>query len=646
MITDKQKEDAKKVADKYIQPDGTPPDVADKAFDDVLGSRTLEEEAEAERGKAETQAQILIKIAAEAALFHAPNASCFADIMVKGHRETWPIRSQGFRRWLMRGFYDQEGNAPSANAMQAAIALIEAKAHFDGPEHEVHVRSAGHDGKIYLDLADEQWRAVEIDAAGWRVIARPPVKFRRAAGMQPLPIPVSGGSVTSLRPFLNVKNDDDFVLAIAWLLAALRDCGPYPVLALAGEQGSAKSTFSTILRSLVDPNTAPLRALPREDRDLFIAANNGHTLAFDNVSGLPSWISDTLCRLATGGGFAVRQLYTDQDEVLFDSCRPIILNGIEDCITRPDLADRSLFLTLEAIPEDKRKAEKDLFAEFDRQRPHILGALLDAVSHGLKRLPEVRLDRLPRMADFAKWATACETQIWVGGTFRVAYGGNRAEAVNTVLEADEVASALRAHMAAVTEWTGTSQELLGALSNIVGEKVAKEKWWPKVPNKLSQKLRRMKTFLRQVGIEVRDLPRQGKRRALYITREEKVGNSSSPSSSSSPSYDFNGLAGDGARDGKSPSDGSDGTGDGNENQIVTCNQLKNTANDDSDGSDGQILPFSRCRHCGRGGDVQEVWYGDQAVQLHARCQEAWRSAQENDELTIPAYLDRRHEVTP
>jgi hypothetical protein len=119
-------------------------------------------------------------------------------------------------------------------------------------------------------------------------------------------------------------------------------------LALSGEQGSAKSTFSALLRALIDPNTAPLRALSREDRELFIAANNGHVLAFDNVSGLRDWISDTLCRLATGGGFAVRQLYTDQDEVLFDASRPMILNGIEDIVARPDLADRALFQALGA----------------------------------------------------------------------------------------------------------------------------------------------------------------------------------------------------------------------------------------------------------------------------------------------------------
>ena len=175
-------------------------------------------------------------------------------------------------------------------------------------------------------------------------------------------IPVRGGSVQALRSFLNVRSDSDFVLVIAWALACLRNRGPYPVIVLSGEQGSAKSTFLAILRALLDPNTALLRALPREDRDLFIAASNGHVLAFDNVSGLPAWGSDTLCRLATGGGFAVRQLYSDQDEALFDATRPVALNGIEDIVTRPDLADRALFLTLEPIPEECRRPEKELWA--------------------------------------------------------------------------------------------------------------------------------------------------------------------------------------------------------------------------------------------------------------------------------------------
>ena len=116
-------------------------------------------------------------------------------------------------------------------------------------------------------------------------------------------------------------------------------------------------------------------------------------LSFDNVSGLPAWISDTLCRLSTGGGFAVRQLYTDQDEVLFDATRPVILNGIEDIVTRPDLADRALFLGLEPIPEECRRPEQELWSAFENERPQILGVLLDALVHGLRRLPQTRLER-------------------------------------------------------------------------------------------------------------------------------------------------------------------------------------------------------------------------------------------------------------
>jgi hypothetical protein len=297
------------------------------------------------------QADILIGLAQSAELFHTPDGTGSADLDINGHRETWPIRSKGFRRWLAHGYFRKTEGAPNSEALQAALNVIEAKAHFDASDRRVHIRTGGLDGRLYLDLVDETWQAVEIDATGWRVVDCPPVRFRRAAGMQPLPVPACGGSIETLRSFLNVKTDADFVLVVAWLLAALRNRGPYPVLVLAGEQGAAKSSFAAILRALIDPNTAPLRALSREDRDLFIIAGNGHVLAFDNVSGLPARISDTLCRLATSGGFAVRQVYTDTDEVLFDACRPVILNGIEDIVTRPDLADRGLIQTLDPIPE-------------------------------------------------------------------------------------------------------------------------------------------------------------------------------------------------------------------------------------------------------------------------------------------------------
>jgi hypothetical protein len=165
----------------------------------------------------------------------------------------------------------------------------------------------------------------------------------------------------------------------------------------------------------------------------------------------------------------------------------VILNGIEEIVNRPDLADRAVFLTLEPIPEDKRRPENELWAACEADRPRILGALLDAVVMGLARLPATRLEQLPRMADFAIWATACETALrhqdgtfWEAGTFMNAYAGNIDEAVETVLNANPVATAIRDFMAmqTTTTWTGTATELLDLLGRIVGEKATKAKTWP------------------------------------------------------------------------------------------------------------------------------------------------------------------------
>jgi hypothetical protein len=333
---------------------------------------------------------VLLNVASAARLFHTSDGAGFADLIIDGHRETWPLRGKRFQAWLRQQYYERTWDAPSPAALNAALNVLEAQAQSDGPQRNVSLRLAEQDGLIYLDLADEFWRCIEIDANGWRIAEDPPVRFRRSAGMQPLPLPVRGRSIEALAPFLNLASDNDFVLVVGWLLGALRAGGPYPVLAIAGEQGSAKTVLSNLLR-----------ALPRDERELFIVAGNGHVPAFDNVSGLPPWLSDTLCRLASGSAFSARRLFTDQDEILFAAARPIILNGIEEVITRPDLADRAILLTLAPIAERHRRPEIALWREFELARPRILGALLDAAAHGLRMLPQVRLRRLPRMADFA-----------------------------------------------------------------------------------------------------------------------------------------------------------------------------------------------------------------------------------------------------
>jgi hypothetical protein len=169
---------------------------------------------------------------------------------------------------------------------------------------------------------------------------------------------------------------------------------------------------------------------------------------------LPAWLSDALCRLASGGSFAVRQLYTNDEEVLFKAARPTLLNGIEDIIGRSDLADRAILLTLGPIGEEQRRSETELWREFELARPAILGALLDAAAHGLRAAGSVHLGRLPRMADFALWATACETGLWPANTFTRAYAANRKAAIEGIIDADPIAACVRELMSERPSWTG------------------------------------------------------------------------------------------------------------------------------------------------------------------------------------------------
>ncbi|KXG76613.1 hypothetical protein AN618_15060 [Fervidicola ferrireducens] len=479
----------------------------------------------------ESQAQSLVNLALSSGveLFHTPDGNAYATVPVNGHKETWPVSSRGsgpFRNWLRRIFFEKHGKPPGSQALQDAIGVLEAKAQFDGPEYPVFTRIAEHDGKIYIDLANDTWEAVEISPVGWRVISDCPVKFRRSKGMLPLPHPESGGSLEELKRFLNIPDEDSWRLMVAWLLASLRPKGPYPVLLLQGEQGSAKSTTSKALRALIDPNTAPLRTCPKDERDLMITATNSWAVSFDNLSGIPVWLSDALCRLATGGGFSTRTLYENDEETIFSACRPIIANGIDEIASRHDLLDRAIIIHLPPIPEENRKDEAQFWAEFEKARPKIFGALLDAVSAGLRNIDSVHLDKLPRMADFAKWITACEEALpWPSGGFMEAYMGNREEAIEVALEGDIVAVAVKNLLEEREIWEGTASELLEALEVFIDDTTKRSVAWPKNPRNLGNRLRRVATFLRQAGIEVEFL-REGhdRRRLIRLKRENVVRN--------------------------------------------------------------------------------------------------------------------------
>jgi hypothetical protein len=289
-------------------------------------------------------------------LIHNADGDGFAVMMVDGHKETWLLRSKGFKRWLQRKYFERYEKAPGSQAVQDALGVIEGKAIYDGPERRIFVRVGENDGKIYLDLADDKWRAVEIDADGWRLADNPPVEFKRAKGMLSLPAPEKGGTIEDLKPSLNLDGDQ-WVLLLCSLVMKFRPRGPYPVDVLTGRQGSGKTTRARVIRALVDPSSADTRSAPREIRDLQIAASNEWLPIFDNMSRLPEWLSDGLCCMSTGGAMRTRELYSDADEAIFAAMRPLMLTSITEVVERPDLLDRAIIYDLPEITKHQRKTE-------------------------------------------------------------------------------------------------------------------------------------------------------------------------------------------------------------------------------------------------------------------------------------------------
>jgi hypothetical protein len=456
-------------------------------------------------------------------LFYDPDQHGWASIRVDGHWENHPIRSRSFQLFLLRTYYRETGLSPGAQAIHATQELLEAKALFDGAEALIHLRVASHRGKLYLDLCDRAWRAVEIDTGGWRIVDRPTPRFHRTRGSQPLPLPERGGSLDELRRFLNVDHEG-WILIRAFLAAALRPGVPCPILIAKGEQGAGKSTACRIISSLVDPRIGSLRGIPREVRDLIAAARNSWIVCFDNLSRLPDELADAACRLATGGGFGGRQLYSDHDQALFDATRPLMFNAIPDLgAARPDFLDRAVIVEFFDIAADRRRDEAEFWREFEGARPHILGALLDVVAAGLKKLPEVRLEHLPRMADFAIWVTACEEGLGLKpGESVAAYHSNRAETHDLALESSPLYEPVA--KLAKEGFSGTIAELLARLNSTNGEHLRRSVRWPKAPNALSSALRRMATNLRAAGIQLQfsrgDV--QGKRLVSLVRGSEKI----------------------------------------------------------------------------------------------------------------------------
>ena len=443
----------------------------------------------------------------------------YATVPVNGHVENWSLRSHGLERWLSGLYYRKTGVALPSQALEDIRRTLDIKAYEDGHRYDPFVRVGESNGRIYLDLCDDAWRAVEITAKGWRIVDRPPVKFLRSVSARALPEPEAGDVIERLRGFINVGSDDDFKLIVSWLVAALRPGRPFPILIVNGVQGTGKSVLCRLLRSLIDPDVAMICAAPKDERDLVLAASNTWVQGLDNLSDVNGFLPDALCRLASGSGFRTRALHTNRDEAVFSVQRPILLNGIPTLTEQADVGRRSVVINLTSIAPERRQAEEDFWMEFESVRGRIIGSLLEGVSRALSSIDTIKIERPGSMADFEKWSMAAAPAFgWQGGEFQTAYRKNQTAVVNDTFEADAVAVAIRDFIMlkhAEDGWEGTPTALQVELDSATPERIRSSRSWPKTPAQLGNRIKRAQPLLEHKGFTI-DRRHSGNRTIIIV----------------------------------------------------------------------------------------------------------------------------------
>ena len=445
-------------------------------------------------------------------LWHDTEGEGYITIAVDDHFENMALKSRAFRLLLSGMFCEENDNRPpNSTAVKDALAALEYQA-LKGEEFTTFIRVAYANGRIYIDLGDPTWRAVEITHEGWKIIDNPPVKFTRTRHMMPLPEPQRGGNIQLLRPLVNTS-DEGFTLIVGFMLKCLYTPGGDPILAVSGDQGSGKTFQCKQIKNLIDPSVAETRSAPKEPKDLYVSAQNSHLLLYDNLSYISNDLSDAFCSLSTGNAYAARKLFTDGEEHISKAKRPVIINAIADIGAQPDFMDRSVSVKFNAIDDTARRPEKELLEEFEHIKPLVLGALYDMAAHGLANIEQVKLDRLPRLADFAEWATACEPEEKRGKFVRLIFA-NRDEVRGDALAADPVGQAIVALIEIQNEWKGTATDLLNRLDNIPD--IPHGKHWPSDARALSQRLRRIKPLLeKRIAVEEK---RTASVREIFLTK--------------------------------------------------------------------------------------------------------------------------------
>ncbi len=441
-------------------------------------------------------------------LFEDSKHQFYTRFPVANHFEIWPIKSSSFKRYLSGQFYQLKEKVPGNESIRNALNTIEARAWSGNQKYELNNRVAYYDKALWYDLSNENWQAVKITANSWEIVNNPPILFRRYSHQLEQIKPNAGSDIKEIFQFINISQDDEQLLFLVYLISCFIPGFPHPICILHGPQGSAKTSAFRLIKKLVDPSFIETIGFSKDENQLVQVLSHHWAPFFDNLSGLPVWASDMLCRAVTGEGYSKRQLYSDDDDFTYNFRCCVGLNGINVVASKPDLLDRSLLFGLEPVSKKLRKDEKDLLTEFDEVRPYLLGAIFDILAKTLATKDSIKIEQLPRMADFAKWGAAISEAIgYTAEEFLLAYNTNIDIHTSEVIEGNPIASTIAQLMENHNIWEGSASGLLDELKQLADEKHidTSMKIWPKTAHWLTRRLNEIIPNLAATGIKVNQI---------------------------------------------------------------------------------------------------------------------------------------------
>ena len=418
---------------------------------------------------------------------------------------------------LANAYIAQTGTEPSMKALNVVVETVLERCGASIPTqvpYRLCRAMVERETVLCLDLGSHEWGAVIVSPSrGVQYTPLSPIPFRRPEGTKPLPIPTPDphgrGVMDLLQEYAPLPTEEQQVLRLGFMLCCLWPVGPYPILSLTGPPESGKGYHARLIRETVDPVYAPFQGIPANERDLLLDCYQERVPVLDNISRLPGWGANALCRISTGASLKKKRMYADKARISVKVCNPLMVTSIGRVLTHADLVSRSIILELPRVPDKGRWDETDRLEEYEGVLPYVLHGLLVIIQSTLKRYPTAMEEEQSRLTPLFRLMGVAERELgWGPGTFLRAYTKNRSLGHDSILDEIPYIIAIRdivkeAEMGAkagtpAPYWEGTSGELMRMLKDRVAPSLRGDDW-PTSEKDLTNQLRDIAPSLEDLG---------------------------------------------------------------------------------------------------------------------------------------------------